>query len=173
MRIIDIGCGKDGRSFSDHADPAWIITGVDLHDPAKVRHRHPHFGYCQSSAANLPFPTKFYDLAVSVGMLEHIIEPDYSKVCAEIQRVARQYVILVPFKWAWLEPHFAFPFFGALPTSIQRGLIQTLNLSGHRGHLDYFEKNYRWRSNAEYRNAFPGAGIRFMPSLETIVIEKH
>lgn len=175
MSVLDVGCGIDGRSFSDHADPSWHITGLDVHPPELVKHAHSRFTYHRGNAADLSdFSDQSFDLVVSIGMLEHIVEPEaYRGVCAEMQRVGRQYLVLVPWKWAWIEPHYGFPFFGALPHGAQRWLIRTLNLCGHREHLDYFEKNFAWRSNAQYRMDFPGAKIKLLPpTLETIVIAK-
>ena len=173
MSIIDIGCGKDGRSFSDYADESWNIVGIDLHN--SVSHRHKGFKYYKGNAADLSnFRDGEFDLAVSIGMLEHVTDPiTYEKVCSEIRRVAKQYVVIVPYRYAWIEPHYRFPFFGALPKAIQRALIRLFNLSGHRHHLGYFEDNFIWRSNREYLQAFQGSRIYFMPTLETIAIVKN
>lgn len=174
MSVIDIGCGRDGRSFADYADKSWYITGIDLFPPKEVDQSHPRFQYHEMSADNLSsFSEQSFDLAVSVGMLEHIVDPDlYLNTCNEIQRVAKQYLVIVPYKWAWIEPHYGVPFFGAMPKRCQRFLISTFNLSGHGKHLDYFENHFRWRSNSEYRKDFPGSCIRFMPTFETIAITK-
>ena len=37
MKIIDIGCGTDGRSFEDFISPEWKITGVDLHNKERIK----------------------------------------------------------------------------------------------------------------------------------------
>jgi SAM-dependent methyltransferase len=172
MSVLDIGCGTDGRSFSDQADPTWRITGVDLHEPGLISHSHPNFRYRKLSAVDLgEFTDMSFDLVISVGMLEHITdEAAFHSVCREIQRLSRQYVVVVPFKWAWVEPHYAFPFFGALPHSVQVWLIRSLDLSGHKDRIDYFENNFRWRSNAEYLKVFPGSRIHLLPLGDTIAI---
>jgi ubiquinone/menaquinone biosynthesis C-methylase UbiE len=174
MTIIDVGCGTDGRSYSNFADPEWKITGIDIHESGMVAHSHPNFVYQRCSAIDLSrFGDKSFDLAVSVGMIEHIVDKnDYERASAEIQRVATQYIVVAPYKWAWIEPHYAFPFFGALPQSIQIGLIRMFNLSGHRNRIDYFLKNFTWRSNSQYRNDFKGSEVRILPVLDTIAIVK-
>jgi ubiquinone/menaquinone biosynthesis C-methylase UbiE len=164
MKILDVGCGIDGRSFEDFADQSWDITGIDLNPPERVRHSHPNFTYRQMDATAIPFADKSFDLVVSVGMLEHVTDAEaYRKVREEIQRVGKQYIVVVPFKWAWVEPHYGVPFFGALPQSLQIALIRAFNLSGHRNRIDYFLDTFRWRTNAEYRRDFPGAEVRVLP----------
>jgi SAM-dependent methyltransferase len=178
MTVLDLGCGIDGRSFSDHADPSWTITGVDLNPPERVSHGHPRFTYRQADATDLrDFADRSFDLAVCVGMLEHLTdETAFGRACAEIRRVAAQYLVVVPYRWAWIEPHYGVPFFGALPDRAQRALVSALDLSGHRSVLakdpQAIRRHTRWRSNREYRSAFPGARIRFLPVMDTIAIVK-
>lgn len=90
MKVLDVGCGIDGRSFSDHVDSSWLITGLDVHHPSRVRHEHPNFKYLPGDARNMQdLADKSFDLVVSFGMLEHITAPqDYEAVCRELQRVA-------------------------------------------------------------------------------------
>lgn len=176
MSILDIGCGIDGRSFSDSADSEWNITGIDLWPAPKVSHKHPRFRYEQCDAQDMSrFPDLSFDLVVSVGMLEHVTDPiAYANVCSEFQRVGRQLLLAVPFKWAWIEPHYGFPFFGALPHSIQRALVLRLNLGSARRKVtidrDFIRKETLWRSNAEYRASFPGSKIKLLPMLDLIAI---
>lgn len=172
MTVLDVGCGTDGRSFSDHADASWKITGIDLHAPELVSHNRKLFEYRQCGADDVSqFGDKSFDLVVSVGMIEHITdERTYRAVCSEIQRVGKQFVVIAPYKWAGLEPHYGFPLFGALPPRIQVTLIKLLNLSGHRQHIDYFLKNFKWRSNSQYESDFGGSRVYLLPVLETIAI---
>lgn len=171
MKVLDVGCGIDGRSFSDYVDPSWLIIGIDQYPSDQVNHTHPNFTYVRTDARALPFPDNSFDLLVSVGLLEHIVpKADYDATRKGFQRIGRQYAIVVPYKWAWIEPHYGIPFFGAMPKWLQRFLIRLFNINGHRDKMDYFENFFIWRSNAEYLRDFPGAYIRFMPTLETIAI---
>ena len=174
MKVIDVGCNTHGRGFSDYADPSWQITGIDLHQPHEVSNAHPNFTYFQMNACDMSaFADKSFDLVVSIGMLEHIVsEADYRAACSELQRVGKQYAILVPYKWAWIEPHYGVPFFGGLPKRVQIALIKMFDLSQQRDGIDFFLQNFCWRSNAQYLRDFPGARIKFMPTLETVVIVK-
>jgi hypothetical protein len=174
--VIDIGCGISGRSFEDYVPEDWRILGVDVVPEHRVQHTHPGFTYRREDAQHLEcFGDREFDLAVSVGMLEHITEePTFSRIVAQIRRVARQYIVVVPYKYCWIEPHYGFPFFPLLPYSMQVALVRALNLCGHRQEVrtdyNYIRKNTRWLSNAEYRKWFPDAKIHLLPSLETIAI---
>ena len=171
MKILDIGCGIDGRSFSDFAPESWEIIGIDIKEPAFIKHSHKNFRYTQQSAESLPFADKSFDLVISIGMLEHVLpEHLYQSICTEIIRVGRQWIVVVPYRYGWIEPHYGFPFFGMLPQAIQIWLIKMFNLSGHRSRIDYFKENFVWRSNAQYLRDFPNSKIQVLPIGETIAI---
>jgi SAM-dependent methyltransferase len=176
MHVLDLGCGHSGRSVSDYAPPDWTIVGVDLFPARKVDHAHPGFTYRRGSATDLSiFDDGEFDLVISVGMLEHITDPaDFAIVAAEIQRVGRQWALVVPYRYAWLEPHYHVPLFPVLPRPLQRGLVRTFDLHGDRKRAaadpDFPDHGTVWRTNAEYRAVFPGARTRLTPTLETVVI---
>jgi ubiquinone/menaquinone biosynthesis C-methylase UbiE len=52
------------------------------------------------------FKDKYFDLTVSIGVLEHI-EPieKLCKVITEIDRISKEYVVIVPNIITFLEPH--------------------------------------------------------------------
>lgn len=178
MSVIDIGCGVDGRSFEDYIPANWHVTGVDIQPEECIHHTFQNFCYIRQDARDLSrFGDNEYDLAVSIGMLEHVVEKDaFRGIVSEIRRVAKQYIICVPYKYCWIEPHYGVPFFPILPDSAKAFLVKALNLSGHRDVLreepDYILKNYQWLSNAEYRQHFPEATVYLTPTLETIAIIK-
>jgi ubiquinone/menaquinone biosynthesis C-methylase UbiE len=178
MKVIDIGCGVDGRSFDDYVPNAWEITGVDIQPEQRVHHRHPRFSYVQQDAQNLSrFRKDEFDLAVSVGMLEHITEESaFKRIVSEIRRVAKQYIVVVPYKYCWIEPHYGVPFFPLFPYSMKLAIVKALNLSNHRKFVttdrEYINKNYRWLSNSQYRQEFPDSKIYLLPTLETIAITR-
>lgn len=176
MKIIDIGCGIDGRSFDDYAPADWQITGVDINPTERVRHKHPHFIYLQKDAQDLScFNDREFDLAISIGMLEHI--PDaivFKRIVSEIRRVAKQYIVIVPYRYCWLEPHFGIPFFPLFPYSIKLALVRAFDLCSLRDTVrndpDYLRKEFLWLSNKEYYKVFPDSMIHLTPSLEQIAI---
>jgi len=178
MNIIDIGCGIDGRSFSNYARPEWKITGIDILPPERVHHAHKQFNYVQQDARDLTcFRDHAFDLAISIGMLEHITEDcSFKEIVSSIRRVAKQYIIIVPFKYALIEPHYGVPLFPIIPDAIKNILVKLLNLSNHRKVVkenpSYIRENYRWLSNKEYLEIFPEAKIHVMSTLDTIAIIK-
>ncbi len=116
-----------------------------------------------------------FDLAISLGLLEHLPDPvAFAATASEIQRVARQYALVVPYRYAWIEPHYLVPFFPVLPRRLQNALIRVFDLGGHRALVrddpDFVGRRVRWRSNAEYRAAFPGSRTCLTPTRETVAI---
>lgn len=178
LKVIDIGCGVDGRSFEDFVPNDWTIIGVDIEPEGSIRHTHGAFSYVRQDASNLSrFGNEEFDLAVSIGMLEHITEPNkFNSVVHEIHRVAVQHIVIVPFRYCWIEPHYGLPFFPIMPSGMQNLIVKTFNLSGHKQLVQrdpgYIRKNYRWLSNGEYRQAFPTSRISLSPTLETITITR-
>jgi ubiquinone/menaquinone biosynthesis C-methylase UbiE len=112
MKVIDIGCGPNGRSFEDFVPEDWDITGVDIKPIEQVHHKHQRFSYIQQDGQELSrFRDHEFDLAVCIGMLEHITEePVFKRIVSEIRRVAKQYIVVVPYKYCWVEPHYGVPF---------------------------------------------------------------
>lgn len=178
MRVIDLGCGRNGRSTTDFAPESWEIVGVDLLASKHVAHRHPHFSYVRHDVADLAmFADGEFDLAISVGLLEHVTDPVvFGRTVAEVRRVARQYALVVPYRYCWLEPHFLVPLFPLLPQAVQNRLVRTFNLHGYgravRKDAGFIARRVRWRTNAEYRAAFPGARTRLTRTLDSVLIVK-
>jgi ubiquinone/menaquinone biosynthesis C-methylase UbiE len=176
MKIVDIGCGIDGRSFEDYIPHNWKITGIDILSTERIHHCHPNFIYIQQDAQDLScFKDKEFDLAVSIGMLEHIIEESaFNRIISEMKRIAKQYIVVVPNKYCWIEPHYGIPFFPILPYSIKLALIKILNLSKQRDVItkdpDFIKKSIKWLSNKEYKRVFPDSRIYLLPTLETIAV---
>lgn len=178
MRVLDLGCGRSGRSTTDFAPASWSIVGVDLLPPDRIAHRHPGFSYVRRSACDMDcFGDGEFDLAISIGLLEHLTDrAAFADAAREIQRVACQYALVVPYRYAWIEPHYFVPFFPVLPRRLQNLAIRTFNLHRQRARVradpDFLDRRVRWRSNAEYRGAFPGSRTRLTPTLETVVIAR-
>lgn len=176
MRVIDLGCGRTGRSTTDFAPASWSITGVDLYPPEQVAHAHPGFTYVRASVCDLSqFPDGAFDLAISVGLLEHVTDPaDFACAVREIRRIAGQWALVVPYRYAWVEPHYSVPLFPVLPRVVQNALVRLFNLHGHRALAAkdpaFLERRTTWRTNAAYRAALPGSRTTLTPTLETVLI---
>jgi hypothetical protein len=179
MKILDLGCGPDGRSFEDFVSPDFQITGVDVLPPEKIHIKHPNFTYVHQDARDLSrFQDQEFDLLVSFGMLEHIIDNDkYHQVVSEIIRVAKQYIVVVPNRFALIEPHYGFPLFPIFPYSVQSALVKIFNLSDARKDLkkdpDFIKKRCIWRSNSQCRKDFPGSRIHILHTLDSVAIVKR
>lgn len=179
MKIVDIGCGVDGRSFDDYIPRNWEITGIDILPTERVKHKHPNFTYEKQNAQDLShYEDNTFDLAVSIGMLEHITEETiFNNIVSEIARVAKQYIVVVPYKYCWVEPHYGIPFFPLFPYPAKQFIVKVLNLSNHRKALiddpEFINKNFRWLSNTEYHKKFPDSKIHLLPTLETIAITRN
>jgi len=176
MHVLDLGCGRDGRSTTDFAPRTWSIVGLDRLDPRLVTHRHPGFTYVRGDVRDLsPFDDEAFDLVISVGLLEHVTEPaDFAHVAREIQRVAPQHGVIVPYRFAWIEPHYWVPFFPVLPRRLQNVAVELFDSHGQRAAVrddpDFLDHRISWRSNAAYRAAFPGSRTLLTPTLETVLI---
>ena len=106
LKVLDIGCatGKDFvRFFQGREDIN--ITGLDLKDYGL---RQANFRMVVGDAEKIEFADKYFDLAVSIGVFEHIkpIEK-LAQVIEEIDRIAKSYVVIVPAITTLVEPHSA------------------------------------------------------------------
>jgi ubiquinone/menaquinone biosynthesis C-methylase UbiE len=176
-KILDVGCGTDGNSLEAVVPPSCEITGIDLLDPSLIKISGPNFFYIQQDAQDLSrFSDNHFDLAVSVGMMEHICDrPKLLRIAKEIRRVARQVVITVPWKFAWIEPHFKLPFFQLLPFPLQLMCVRQFNPQGladlnPEEYKKELAKNYQWLSTSEWKVIFEATHSYLSPTFETINI---
>ena len=102
--LLDVGAatGKDFIKFLDGYDNI-DITGIDIDD---YEINQANVKQIKGDAQNLPFEDKSFDYIVSMGVLEHI-EPieKLCKVISEIDRVSKEYCVVVPCINTVLEPH--------------------------------------------------------------------
>jgi len=103
-KLLDVGCanGKDFLQFFDAYDGVQLF-GLDR-DEYKLAQKNCTF--VKGNARDIPFDSKFFDLVVSIGVLEHIdpIE-NLCKAITEIDRVGKSYIVVVPAISTLLEPH--------------------------------------------------------------------
>lgn len=88
--IIDVGCG-DGRLTRLLRQVGFEVMAVDQSATALSHVDSPKQ---QCSADALPFEDQSYDLVICSEVLEHLPQPLLSNVIAELERVARLYVII-------------------------------------------------------------------------------
>jgi ubiquinone/menaquinone biosynthesis C-methylase UbiE len=104
LRILEIGCGdgKDVVQFLDDGSK-YELYGMDINDSHICQE---NFFFYQGDAEKIPFEAKYFDLVLTIGLLEHI-EPieKLAKVIKEIDRVSKNYVAIIPSLGTPIEPH--------------------------------------------------------------------
>jgi ubiquinone/menaquinone biosynthesis C-methylase UbiE len=105
-RVLEVGCanGKDFIQFCRNNDEAELV-GLDIQDYGL---QQENFKMVVGDAEKIEYPDNYFDLTVSFGVLEHI-QP-IEKLCAvisEIDRVSKNYVVVVPSISTIVEPHVA------------------------------------------------------------------
>jgi len=102
LKILEIGC-SNGADAIRFLDDRWQVWGVDLL-PQTIE--QPDVTFVQADAETLPFEDDFFDIVISIGLLEHI-EPmeKMSRVLLEARRVGRAYVHVMPCVSTFFEPH--------------------------------------------------------------------
>jgi len=104
QRILEVGCASGSNFIRPLADREDIeLYGLDLKDYGL---RQNNFEMVVADAERIPFPDVFFDLTVSIGVLEAIHPMEkLSRVILEILRVSKRYVVVVPTISSFLDPH--------------------------------------------------------------------
>lgn len=106
INILDVGCsvGKDFVKYLDGREDVNII-GLDIL-PAIIP--QDNFTMVVGDGSNIPFPDKYFDFSVSIGVLEHIVPIEkLAQMVKEIDRTSKTYVVIVPSIGTLIEPHVA------------------------------------------------------------------
>jgi len=178
MRVLDVGCGPDGRSFETYVLDEYHVTGIDILPPQDVTVHHAQFRYHQQDARDLSrFETKSFDLAISIGMMEHICERDtLEQIASEMMRVSKQWIVGVPWRYCCLEPHFKLPFFQLLPGSWQVLLARQLNLHNLRPKIaqdsNWIKHHYQWLPSYEWKRIFNADKVCVLPMCGDLLVIK-
>ena len=103
LKILEIGCGSGKDFITFLKDTPHELYGLDVNDNNL---KQDNLKIVIGDAEKIDFPDKYFDLVVSFGVLEHI-EPmeKLSRVCKEIDRVAKSYCMSVPSIGTLVEPH--------------------------------------------------------------------
>jgi SAM-dependent methyltransferase len=107
-RLLDVGCGS-GEMLRAAGDAGMELAGIDISENgiAQARAKLPDADLRVASAEQLPFPDGRFDYIISVGSLEHFMDP--RKGVMEMKRVARpkaRVLLIVPnrrFLFAWVS----------------------------------------------------------------------
>lgn len=88
--LLDVGCGS-GFITNPLAERVETVVGCDLSAEAL---RRVHGLKCLCNATELCMPHRSFDLVLSTELLEHVPQRFYQSVLAELQRVARKYLLV-------------------------------------------------------------------------------
>ena len=88
--LLDVGCG-DGRITNRLADRIPRVVGIDTSAAAL---RYVNGQTHQGPVDQLDFPDDFFDMVSCLEVIEHLPEGVFEACLAEIQRVARRYVLI-------------------------------------------------------------------------------
>jgi ubiquinone/menaquinone biosynthesis C-methylase UbiE len=152
-RVIELGCGIGHRSIADWNHENEIV-GIDLVDPSRVAAAQPNFVYRRCDATDLSiFPDRSFDVALSIGMLEHIVPNERIRMAIrETKRVAARYAFVVPHRYAFIEPHYQMPLFPIWPEAL-KDIVR--RHSRRRGSVI-------WPTAAEWRALFQDPSLRIL-----------
>jgi SAM-dependent methyltransferase len=153
--VLDVGCGRGARSIAAY-NKTNDITGIDIFPSAEFELDQPNVRYAEIDASDLhPFADKSFDVAISVGMLEHIRPRErLLAVIREVQRVAHRYCFVVPHKYAFLEPHYYLPLFSVWPARSKTFLIKRYRLGTQERQPSGEWQRINWLSRREWKELF-------------------
>jgi SAM-dependent methyltransferase len=92
-RVLEVGCGNGAVAQQLRARHPVVAVDVTLGSVAETRRRAGCAGAVAGLPA-LPFPDRAFDTVVCAHTLEHI--PDLFAAAAELRRVARRLIVVVP-----------------------------------------------------------------------------
>ena len=122
-RILDIGGGQGGtlHCFQRHFQPDVAIL-IDLDDRFApiAKMRDERIDVIRGDGTNMPFKDNVFDLTISNGCLEHVLE--WPKMIAEIQRTGTEtYLSYIPNGgFPWEIGHLSAPLVTWLPKGLAR-----------------------------------------------------
>lgn len=127
---------------------------------------HPNIETAVGDATNLSqFRDKEFDIVFSNSAIEHLFTYDNQVLMANgIKRIGKRYFIQTPNKYFPIEPHFQFPLFQFLTTSMKVTLIRNFKL-GWREKAATKDKaietvtEIRLLDRKELQNLFPNSKI--------------
>lgn len=94
VAVVDVGCGAGNGTACIAAEDV-IIYAIDF-APGMVRtarKQYPHLHACEADAVKMPFQSKSFDLALSLGTIEYI--PAHLAVLREFRRILKPGGVLI------------------------------------------------------------------------------
>lgn len=88
--VLEVGCG-DGRIINSLINKYPKLCGLDISSEALKKVKTPKI---KGNLEKLPFPDNSYDIVICCEVLEHLPYPIYEKSLNEIERVAKDYILI-------------------------------------------------------------------------------
>jgi len=157
-KILDVGCGPKSRSINNIMSIAKEVVGVDLFDPKYLQTKNENFKYYQLDASDMSiFKKNQFDVGLSFGMMEHIPGPIRSNILMEMYRTCKTVAIIVPHKFAYIEPHFKLPLFSIYPLLLKTILVKIFDLHGNKKRSfiatkERLSNEYFWLSKKKWKS---------------------
>ena len=130
--ILDIGGTQDfwhQMTGGDPGDATVTLLNVE-HQPVTSK----KFVSAVGDARAMPqYLTGSFDVVFSNSVIEHVGTYDQQRaMAAEIRRVGTRYWVQTPNKRFPLEPHFLFPFFQYLPSSVRAQMVNRFDVGWYK-----------------------------------------
>jgi hypothetical protein len=135
-KILDVGGTQDFWEKMNFADePSIRITLLNLATPYVTR---VNFRGIEGDATKMScFSPGEFDVVFSNSVIEHVGgREEQARMAREIQRVGKRYFVQTPNFYFPIEPHFLFPGFQWLPSSVRILLIKYFDLGWFKKTLD-------------------------------------
>jgi hypothetical protein len=164
--FIDIGGRPDTwGQYIEIAPAPESVTIVNLPSELKPE-SHPWMRCVVGNGLSLPFPDKFFDVAFSNSVIEHLgTEANQKQFAAEASRVAKAYFIQTPNRHFPVEPHYLTPFIHWVPKALREHMIRNCTVWGWverptQEHCEGLIQELRLLSARELNRLFPGSVVR-------------
>lgn len=101
--ILEYGCGfgRILKLLNEKYNNSIKMYGVDISqkllEDAKINIGNDNVSLKQVDGEHIPFPDKFFDLSYTSGVLTHVPEKDYRKICKELIRVTKHIIIHIEY----------------------------------------------------------------------------
>jgi ubiquinone/menaquinone biosynthesis C-methylase UbiE len=96
QKVLDVGVGRIAYSLAKLIELGTTVTAIDLDWQALCKHKTPEANMVLCDAAQVPFRSKVFEMAL-VNFTFHEIYPVlHSRVCSELGRVSNRIIIVEP-----------------------------------------------------------------------------
>ena len=90
--LLDVGCGNGAfLSYLKKLDSKKRTVGVDI-SPSALKYFDGESR--TGSITDIPYDDSSFDLVTAMEVIEHMTAPDYKKALAELERVAKKYILV-------------------------------------------------------------------------------